>query len=443
MDGKKAYRGQVFYFKASANLSTLPRIKDVHTSTDHQYVYLEDGILIVEDGKIGKVGPYADMRSEVENIEVIDFGSRLITPGFIDTHLHATQTSIVGSYGKKLLEWLNNYVFPAESAYENTQHAYQELSLFFDTLLKSGTTTAAAYGPLFANASEVMFEVLDNLGMRFIAGNTLMDFNAPNNLRLTAKENYQNCEKLIKRWHKRGRLSYCITPRFALACSEELMEMVASLKQQYPDCYVQTHVNENLSEIESVKKAYPWSKHYLDVYDRFDLIGERTILGHCIHMLDAELELIAERGAIVSWCPLSNNFLGSGLFDYQRTSRYTHNITLASDWGAGNSLSMLRVLDDAYKVSMLKNFRLPTMIRWYLSTLGAAKALQLDDCIGNFDQGKEADFIVIDTQATPIMNYRRQQVEDIFELLFILMALGSEEHIAATYIAGEQRYAKL
>ena len=273
--------------------------------------------------------------------------------------------------------------------------------------------------------------------MRFITGNVLMDENSPDSLRLSTQENYDNCQKLIAQWHNKNRLSFCISPRFALSCSEKMLELCGSLKKEHPDCYIQTHVDENVNEIEAVKKLYPWSKSYLDVYDHFGLVTDRSVFGHCIHTTDAELELFKKSNAIMSWCPLSNNFLGSGLFNFGRASKYTDKITLGTDWGAGNCLSMFAVLDDAYKVSMLNSVKLPSMTRWYMATLGAAKALHLSDKIGSFAPGKEADFIVIDPDATAILKYRRQQVNDIYELLFIIMTLGSEENIAATYVYGK------
>jgi guanine deaminase len=201
-------------------------------------------------------------------------------------------------------------------------------------------------------------------------------------------------------------------------------------------------LDENVNEVAEVKKWFPQSKNYLDVYDQYGLVTDQTVFGHCIHTTDEELARFKSSGAIMSWCPLSNNFLGSGLYDFGRALKYTDKITLGTDWGGGNCLSMFAVMDDAYKVSMLNNVKLPSMIRWYMATFGAAKALKLDTKIGNFTPGKEADFIVIDADASPYLKYRREKVSDIFEFLFILMTLGSEDNIAATYIYGKAAYIK-
>ncbi len=440
MSDKTAYRGAIFYFKETATMANLPVNKDAQSEKDRQYVYIEDGVLIVESGKVVEAGSYADLKSKLAGVKIVDYKGKLITPGFIDTHIHASQSAIVAVYGDKLLEWLDNYVFPAESTYSDDNAARKDLSFFLDQLIRNGTTTAVSYGPLFYNACNIFFEELQKRNMRFITGNILMDENSPDILRLSTQENYDNCKKLIAKWHNKDRLSYCITPRFALCCSSKLLELCGSLKKENPDCYIQTHVDENVNEVAAVKKLYPKSKSYMDVYDQFGLVTDRSVFGHCIHTTDEELELFKKSKAIMSWCPLSNNFLGSGLFNFGRASKYTDRITLGTDWGAGNCLSMFAVMDDAYKVSMLNSVKLPSMVRWYMATFGAAKALQLGDKIGNFTPGKEADFIVIDPDATPYLKYRHAKIPDIFELLFVLMTLGSEVNIYATYIYGKAAY---
>lgn len=443
MTSKTAYRGHIFYFKETATLANLPKkkIDGLGENYDNShYVFIEDGVLIVDAGKIIDVGHYNHLKYKLENIKIIDYKNKLITPGFIDTHQHATQSAIVAAYGEKLLEWLDNYVFPSESTYRDNKIARENLSFFLDELIKNGTTTAVSYGPLFHDATDIFFEELNKRNMRFITGNTIMDINAPDSLRLTTQENYDNAQKLIKKWNNTNRLSYCISPRFALSCSENMLELCGTLKKEYPDLYLQTHLDENLTEIEEVKKVFKWSKNYLDVYNHFGLVTNKTIFGHCIHLADAELELFKTSGAIISTCPLSNNFLGSGLFNFCRASKYTDKITLGTDWGAGNSLSMFAVLDDTYKVAMLNSCKIPSMLRWFMATLGAAKALQLDDKIGSFKPGKEADFIVIDPYASPYMTFRLQKTDNIFDFLFILMTLADDRNIQATYIYGNPAY---
>ncbi len=433
-----AYRGSIFYFRDSATFENLPRA-DKTTSKEH-YVYHEDGILIVQDGKIKEVGSYKDMQAKLNHLNIIDYKGKLITPGFIDTHQHAAQSAIVAAYGEKLLGWLDQYVFPSESTYKNPTTARRELNFFLDQLMLNGTTTAVSYGPLFYEATDIFFEELQRRKMRFITGNIMMDRNSPDSLCLSTQENYDISKKLIAKWHNKERLSFCLSPRFAISSTDKQLELCGALKKEYPDLYIQTHLDENLNEIKEVKKLFPWSKNYLDVYDHFGLNDKKSVFGHCIHLTDPELESMKQSQAIISWCPISNNFLGSGLFDMEKVTKYTTNITLGSDWGAGNTLSMFAVMDEAYKVSMLKNYKLASMVRWFFATLGAARALQLDDKIGNFEVGKEADFIVIDPEATSYMKYRNEKVTDIFELLFTLMTLGCDPNIKATYIYGEPAY---
>lgn len=429
-----AYRGMVFYFKDSANLANLPQNSSEHSP---HFIYHEDGVIIVEAGKIKAVGSYHDIKAKLTTIKVVDYQNNLITPGFIDTHLHATQSGIVASYGEKLLEWLEQYVFPGEIVFANPNRARKELNFFIDQLLMNGTTTAVAYGPSFLEATDIFFEELDRRNMRFITGNMLMDRNGADALCFTTQQCHDMAEKMINKWHNKNRLSFALSPRFAISCSEELLQACATLHKKYPDVYLQTHLDENLAEVEEVKKLYPKSKNYLGVYHQFGLVGKKSVFGHCVHTTDAELELFKATQATMAWCPVSNNFLGSGIFNFEKASKYTSQITLATDWGGGNTLSMLQVMGDAYKASMLKNYKLPCMVNWYLATLGSARALQLDDKIGNFEVGKEADFIVIDPNASSYMNYRSKKANDIFDLLFMLITLGSEQNIKATYIFGE------
>ena len=275
--------------------------------------------------------------------------------------------------------------------------------------------------------------------MRFITGNNMQDRNSPEYLCLSTRENIEIAEKLIKKWNgKGGRQHYAITPRFAYAATEELLDTAGQLKKQYPELYVQTHIDENIKEINGIKELFPWSKNYLDVYDKFGLVTDRSIFGHCLHITPQEYECFRERGAIISSCPISNNFLGSGLFNFKKMMEYTDHITLGSDWAAGNTLSMFAVMDEFYKVSLLQDFKVYSMTRWFMSTLGAAKALGLDNYIGGFAPGKEADFIVIDPNADEIVKYRFEMVDDIYEMLFILMTIGDNRLIKDTYVYGNR-----
>ena len=430
----KLFRGAIFYFTKEASLYPFTGDKELDSRFFH---YIENGLLAVENGIVMEAGEYRDLVKKYEGSELKDYTGCLITPGFIDTHLHITQSGIVAAYGEKLLKWLESYVFPREALYHNEDEAREDITFFLEQLLKNGTTTACGYGPLTFEATDIVFDELSTRNMRFIAGNTMQDMNSPEYLKLSTKDNIQVTEKMITKWRGKGRLHYALTPRFAFSCTEELLDTAGQMKKQYPDLYIQTHINENLNEIKAIKEMYPWSKNYLDVYDKFGLVTDTSIFGHCIHVTGPEYECFRDRKAIISSCPISNCFLGSGLFNFKKTMKYTDRITLGTDWAAGTTLSMLAVMDEFYKVSLLQDFRVYTMTRWFLSTLGAAKALGLDGYIGSFEPGREADFVVINPGADDIVKYRTEMVDDIYEMLFIIMTLGNVTLIKDTYVFGK------
>ncbi|MBE0648279.1 MAG: guanine deaminase [Bacteroidales bacterium] len=430
----KLYKGNIFYFNENITLKDFSPDKE---APGRLYHYIENGLLAVENGKIKAVGDYDTCIKDFQDAQIIDYSGKMITPGFVDTHLHVTQSGIVAAYGEKLLEWLNNYVFPCEAAYHDDLAARIDINFFLKELIKNGTTTACGYGPLKYKATDILFEELSRRNMRFITGNTMQDRNSPKYLSLPAKENYEIAREIILKWHNKGRLSYAITPRFAFSSSEELLGLAGALKMEFPDLYIQSHIDENFAEIEGIKKLFPWSKNYLDVYDRFGLATDKTIFGHCLHLTEDEYEGMRDKKVIISCCPISNSFLGSGLFNFRKMMEFTDRITLGSDWGAGNTLSMLAVLDEFYKISMLQDFKVYSMTRWFLATLGAAKSLGLSDFIGSFKPGKEADFIIIDPKATELLSYRSARVKNIYELLFVLMTLGDSSLIEETYIYGQ------
>jgi len=431
--GVKLYRGAIFFFTKEASLYPFTGDKELDSRFFH---YIEDGILAVENGLVKEAGEYSDLVKKYAGSELKDYSGCLITPGFIDTHLHITQSGIVAAYGEKLLKWLESYVFPREALYHNEDEAREDITFFLEQLLKNGTTTACGYGPLTFAATDIVFDELSTRNMRFIAGNTMQDMNSPEYLKLSTKDNIEATEKMIKKWRGKGMLHYALTPRFAFSCTEELLDTTGQMKKQYPDLYIQTHINENLNEIKAIKEMYPWSKNYLDVYDKFGLVTDTSIFGHCIHVTEPEYECFRDRKAIISSCPVSNCFLGSGLFNFKKMMHYTDRITLGTDWAAGTTLSMLAVMDEFYKASIIQDFRVYTMTRWFLATLGAAKALGLDEYIGSFEPGREADFVVIDPGADDIVKYRTEMVDDIYEMLFIIITLGNGTLIKDTYVFG-------
>lgn len=423
----KAYR--------AALLHCLADPREVGIEASHEY--FEDGLLVVEDGKVVRNGHAADLLSTLPaGTEVIEYKDALITPGFIDTHIHYPQTGMIASYGEQLLDWLDTYTFPTERAFADKAHAGEVAEVFLRELLRNGTTTALVFGSVHKESVNAFFEQAHKLDLRMIAGKVLMDRNAPDYLTDTAESGYADSKELIERWHGKGRLHYAVTPRFAPTSTPEQLTLAGRLFQEYPDLYMHTHLSENRKEIEWVRELFPERKGYLDVYDHHGLIGARSVFAHGVHLCDDECKRLGETGSAVAFCPTSNLFLGSGLFDLEKLEGHGVRVGLGTDVGAGTSFSQLQSLNEAYKVLQLQGKKLDPFKSLYLATLGGARALYLDDRIGNLQPGKDADFVVLDYKATPLIDYRLSQARSLEERLFALMILGDDRAVKETYAAG-------
>ncbi|HCL77619.1 guanine deaminase [Stutzerimonas nitrititolerans] len=423
----KAYR--------AALLHCLADPREVGVEASHEY--FEDGLLVVEDGKVVRNGHAADLLSTLPaGTEVIEYKDALITPGFIDTHIHYPQTGMIASYGEQLLDWLDTYTFPTERAFADKAHAGEVAQVFLRELLRNGTTTALVFGSVHKESVDAFFEQAHKLDLRMIAGKVLMDRNAPDYLTDTAESGYADSKELIERWHGKGRLHYAVTPRFAPTSTPEQLALAGKLFQEYPDLYMHTHLSENRKEIEWVRELFPERKGYLDVYDHHGLIGARSVFAHGVHLCDDECRRLGETGSAVAFCPTSNLFLGSGLFDLEKVEGFGVRVGLGTDVGAGTSFSQLQSLNEAYKVMQLQGKKLDPFKSLYLATLGGARALYLDDRIGSLQPGKDADFVVLDYKATPLIEYRLSQARSLEERLFALMILGDDRAVKETYAAG-------
>jgi guanine deaminase len=409
---------------------------------EHSYQYFEDGILLIENGQVVKVGHAADLLPNLKGVEISEYRDALITPGFIDTHIHYPQTGMIASYGEQLLDWLNTYTFPTERQFEDKAHAADVAGIFLKELLRNGTTTALVFGSVHKQSVDAFFEAAEALNLRMIAGKVLMDRNAPEYLTDTPESGYADSKELIERWHGKGRLHYAVTPRFAPTSTPEQLSLAGKLLSEYPDLYMHTHLSENRQEIEWVKALFPERKGYLDVYDHYQLIGARSVFAHGVHLCDDECKRLAETGSAVAFCPTSNLFLGSGLFDLNKLEAHGVRVGLGTDVGAGTSFSQLQSLNEAYKVMQLQGKKLDPFKSLYLATLGGANALYLDDKIGNFESGKDADFVVLDYNATPLISYRMQQAKTLDEKLFALTMLGDDRAIKETFAAGVSVHAR-
>lgn len=427
----QAYRAGLLTFHADPAFS------------DQAHSWHEDGLLIVADGKIQAAGDWSTLHATLApDVPVTDYRGKFITAGFIDAHIHYPQTDIIASPAPGLLPWLEQYTFPTERAFADPAHAAEVAEFFLDELLRVGTTTALVYCTVHPQSVDAFFTASEARGVRMIAGKVLMDRNCPDFLCDTAERGAIETEDLIRRWHNRGRSQYAITPRFAPTSTEAQMELAGALARKYPDTYLQTHVSENEDECRWVKQLYPAARSYLDVYDRYGMLRPRAVFGHCIWLDAQDRARIAETRSAAAVCPTSNLFLGSGLFDFEAADQAGMLMALATDVGAGTSFSMLQTMNEAYKVARLKGSYLPALRMFYLATLGAARSLHLDDTIGSLAAGNEADFIVLDPQATPLLARRTARTDSLEELLFALALLGDDRVIAATYSAGRQVHAR-
>ncbi len=422
----RAYRARILHLVA-----------DPAVAGDAAVQFYEDGILWVQNGVIRAVGPADQLLPLPYQVSVREYPNHLIIPGFVDTHVHYPQTEMIASYGEQLLNWLNTYTFPTEAKFRDPDYARAIADIFLQELLRNGTTTAMVFCTVHPQSVDAFFAAAKERGLCMIAGKVLMDRNAPAELLDTPQTGYAQSQRLIERWHGVDRLHYAVTPRFAPTSTPEQLQTAAQLLREYPGVYLQTHLAENPGELQWVRELFPSAQHYLDVYDQAGLLGERSVFAHGIHLCDDECVRLAQSGSVVAHCPTSNLFLGSGLFDYQRLREQGVQVGLGTDVGAGTSFSLFRTMDEAYKVQHLQGHTLDPLQAFYLATLGGAAALQLDSRIGNFQSGKDADFSILDLDATPFLTFRLQQCKSVRDLLFVLNTLGDDRLVQATYAAGK------
>lgn len=410
------------------------------------YAYDSDGALLVENGVITASGSYAAVRAGApEDVPEIDHRPHLIVPGFIDTHLHFPQMQVMASYAANLLEWLNTYTFPEECRFVESAHAERIARHFFDEMVRHGTTTAAAYCSVHKTSADAFFSESLKRGMCMVAGKVMMDRNAPQGLLDTPETSYDETRAVIADWHGKGRNHVAITPRFAITSTPEQMEAVKSLVDEFPDLHVQTHLSENRDEIAYTLELYPEAADYTDVYARYGLLGPKSLFGHCIHLSEREADAMSNTGSVAVFCPTSNLFLGSGLFPLRALTRRPKpvRVSVASDIGGGTSYSMMKTLDEAYKILQLQGERLNPFDSFYMMTRGNAEALSLAGRIGTLEPGTDADLAVLDMAATPAMALRAEVVNSLADELFLLQTMGDDRAVVETYVAGKSRKSTL
>ncbi len=427
----QAYRASILYFKADPAFE------------QDASVWHEDGLLVVEHGRVKAVGDYAQLRPALpEGTAIREFHGKLLVPGFIDTHIHYPQTDVIASPARGLLPWLETYTFPAEHRFDDEAHAREVARFFLDELLRCGTTTAMVYCTVHPASVDAFFTESAQRGLRMAAGKVMMDRHCPSFLSDDAQSGLRASEELIGRWHNRERQMYAITPRFAATSSDMQLAAAGELARAHPDVFVQTHVAENTEEVAWVKSLFPEARSYLDVYDRYGLLRPRAMFAHCIWLDEHDRARMRETQAAAAICPTSNLFLGSGLFDFALADAARMPFSLATDVGGGTSFSMLQTMNEAYKVARMRGTHLPALRMFYLATLGSARCMQLDGTIGSFTAGAEADFIVLDPVATPLLARRTARAESLEELLFAFALLGDDRAVLATYSGGKCMHAR-
>lgn len=420
------------------------QVLDLHADPFHHPLpeclrYERRGAIVVSEGRIQALGSEDDLRAAHPAAEVVAMGEALLLPGFVDAHMHYPQTAIIARGGKRLIDWLNTYTFPEEMKFGDADYAREIAERCLDLTLAQGTTTLTSFATIHPESVDAFFEAARARGQCVVAGKTCMDRNAPDGLRDTAVQAYDESAALIARWHGVDRLHYAITPRFSPTSSPEQLEALGTLWKAHPSCLMQTHLSEQTDEIAWVKSLFPDAADYLQTYERFGLLGERALFGHAIHLEDREIDRLAESGAAVVHCPTSNMFIGSGLFQARPLAARGVSMGLATDTGGGSSFSMLRSMAAAYDVAQLAGHILhPAHLLW-LATAGSARAMHLSDEIGTLAPGSAADLVALDLAATPAIAQRAERAEDIWEALFPTIMMGDDRSIAGVWIAGTRR----
>jgi guanine deaminase len=410
-------------------------------ATTADYLHEPQGAVVIgDDGRILWRGVRQSLPEAWRAAPVDDYGDCLILPGFIDAHIHFPQYRMLAAPGKDLLDWLNRFTFPEESRYGDAAYAAAAAEKFLDRLVTNGTTSAMVFSSVHKACADALFAAAERRRMAVMTGKTMMDRDVPEAVRDTPEAGARDSEALYQKWHRRDRLRYVVSPRFAVTSSEAQLRVAAELMQALPDAPMQTHLSESTGEVARIRELYPNDKDYTDVYDRFGLLSERSLFAHGVHLSERECRRLSETGSIVAHCPTSNMFLGSGLMSMGHLGKPERPVRLAlgTDVGGGTSYSMLATLGAAYKVQMLSGYRPTALELFHMATRGNAERLRLGDEVGALDEGKWADIVVIDPKATDVLASRQELSQSLEDQLFALAILGDDRAIRATYVAGRK-----
>jgi guanine deaminase len=395
------------------------------------------GGVLIEGARIAAVGEADDLRRAHPEAQVTDYGNALITAGFVDAHMHYPQTGIIASWGKQLIDWLNTYTFPEETRFSDRAYADEVAGRTLDLALAHGTTTLTSFCTIHPESVDAFFGAAATRNMAVIAGKTCMDRNAPDGLRDTAQSAYDDSKALLQKWHGKGRATYAITPRFSPTSTPEQLEALGALWGEFPDCPMQTHLSEQIPEIEWVRSLFPEARDYLDTYEKFGLLGPKGLYGHSIWLEERERARLAEVDASLIHCPTSNTFIGSGLFDLMGLASAGLRVGLATDTGGGSNFSMLHTMAAAYEIGQLRGVSVhPAQLMW-LATEGSARALHMAGEIGHLGAGAMADITVLDLGSTPAIKQRTDRAEHLWDALFPTIMMGDDRAVKQVFVAGK------
>lgn len=399
----------------------------------------DGGLAFDEDGRIVALGDFASVRRDHPDAGVLDERGALLLPGFVDTHVHYPQLPIIGAMGLELLEWLERRALPQEARLADPEHARGLAREFVRGLAAVGTTTALVFGSHFPGAQEALFEEAERAGLRITSGLVVSDRHLLTPLHATPDTAYNESRRLIERWHNRGRVRYAVSPRFAVSCSDAMLEACGTLRTEIDGLAVTTHINESAAEVERVAQLFDSTGDYLETYERFELVGPSAVLAHNVHVSDDELRRLADARANVAHCPSSNAFLGSGAFPMRRHLEARVRFGLGTDVGAGTGLSLMKEGLAAYQVQRLRpdGCLLRPDHLLYLATRAGAEALGLADEVGDLTPGKSADYVLVRAPEGGTLETVLRRADSPEEALGGVFTLAREESVAEVRVAGE------
>lgn len=428
-------RGQTLSFKADP----------FEVGPDAAVDFDSDGAVAIAGGKILEVGPAREVIARHPRATLESYAGDLILAGFVDCHVHYPQIDIIASYGEQLLEWLEKYTFPAEARFHDRAHADAAAHRFLDECLRNGVTTSSVYCTVHPASVDAFFTAAQSRKFAMAGGKVMMDRNAPDDLRDTAETGYAESKALIERWHGVDRLTYVVSPRFAVTSTAEQLAAAGTLWKEHPTTLMQTHLSESVYEVDLAKSLHPGPPDYLGIYEAHGLLGPGSNFGHAIHLTPREIALLGDTGSGLSHCPTSNLFIGSGLFDMQslRDCERPIKVGIATDVGGGSSFSMFQTMKASYEICQLQGYNLHPAKAFYLATVGSAAVMRLDQRLGNLRAGCDADIAIIDLKSQPLIARRMEQVDDLWGALFLQMILADDRAIRATYVAGTKAYARV